>query len=53
MGRGQLSDRSLAARETGEHRPPRRIGKRVEGGVESFNHVVVYTPHGIIIQPIG
>jgi hypothetical protein len=33
-GACQLADRRVPARELRQHRPPRRIGERVEGAVE-------------------
>ena len=38
---GELADRFVAKRETGEHSTPRRIGQCAEGRIKSFfNHVV-------------
>jgi hypothetical protein len=41
--RGEVADRAVTGREPGDDRPPRRIGKGAEGGVEGrvmVNHMV-------------
>src|SRR4051812_8716008 len=43
IGLGEIADRGFAERELRQHAAPRRIGQRVEDGVEpNINHVVEY-----------
>src|ERR1700712_3617765 len=54
MGRGELGDRSLAAREFPQHGPPGGVPKRVECGIKDamFNHKVEYSGSELIVNRI-